>query len=83
MEAEIMCRYTIARLAGMVATFVSLVSALLAQDTWTWQQQCSSNEWRTICYIDAECGYDQNGRPVRRYFNNWGLSQCGVSPGLP
>jgi fibronectin-binding autotransporter adhesin len=65
------------------ATFVSLVSALLAQGTWTWQQQCSSNEWRTICYIDAECGYDQNGRPVRRYFNNWGLSQCGVSPGLP
>jgi hypothetical protein len=78
-----MCRYTIARLTGIVATFVSLVSALLAQDTWTWQQQCSSNEWRTICYIDAECGYDQNGRPVRRYFNNWGLSQCGVSPGLP
>jgi hypothetical protein len=25
------------------ATFVSLVSALLAQGTWTWQQQCSSN----------------------------------------
>jgi hypothetical protein len=65
------------------ATFVSLVSALLAQGTWTWQRQCDSNEWRTICYIDAECGYDQNGRPVRRYFNNWGLSQCGVSPDLP
>ena len=79
-----MCRYTIARLAGMVATFVSLVSALLAQGTWTWQQQCSSsNEWSAICSISAGCGHDQNGRPVHRYFNNWGLSQCGVSPGLP
>jgi hypothetical protein len=41
------------------------------------------NEWSAICYTDAGCGYDQNGRPVHRYFNNWGLSQCGVSPGLP
>jgi hypothetical protein len=66
------------------ATFVSLVSALLAQGTWTWQQQCrSSNEWSAICYADAGCGYDQNNNPVHRYFNNWGLSQCGVSPGLP
>jgi hypothetical protein len=66
------------------ATFVSLVSALLAQGTWTWQQQCSSNnEWSAICYNYAGCGYDQNGSPVHRYFNNWGLSQCGVSPGLP
>jgi hypothetical protein len=66
------------------ATFVSLVSALLAQGTWTWQQQCSSNnEWSAICYTYAGCGYDQNGSPVHRYFNNWGLSQCGVSPGLP
>jgi hypothetical protein len=66
------------------ATFVSLVSALLAQGTWTWQQQCSSNnEWSAICYTHAGCGYDQNGSPVHRYFNNWGLSQCGVSPGLP
>jgi hypothetical protein len=66
------------------ATFVSLVSALLAQGTWTWQQQCrSNNEWSAICYADAGCGYDQNNNPVHRYFNNWGLSQCGVSPGLP
>jgi hypothetical protein len=65
------------------ATFVSLVSALLAQGTWTWQQQCDSNEWRAICYNYDGCGYDQNNNPVRRYFNNWGLSQCGVSPGLP
>jgi fibronectin-binding autotransporter adhesin len=66
------------------ATFVSLVSTLLAQGTWTWQQQCSSNnEWSAICYTDAGCGYDQYGSPVHRYFNNWGLSQCGVSPGLP
>jgi hypothetical protein len=68
----------------MVATFVSLVSALLAQGTWTWQQQCdSNNEWSAICYIYAWCGYDQNNNPVHRYFNNWGLSQCSVSPGLP
>jgi hypothetical protein len=65
------------------ATFVSLVSALLAQGTWTWQQQCDSNEWRAICSTYAGCGYDQNNNPVHRYFNNWGLSQCGVSPGLP
>jgi hypothetical protein len=66
------------------ATFVSLVSALLAQGTWTWQQQCrSNNEWSAICYADAGCGYDQNNNPVHRYFNNWGLSQCSVSPGLP
>jgi hypothetical protein len=66
------------------ATFVSLVSALLAQGTWTWQQQCrSNNEWSAICYNYAGCGYDQNNIPVHRYFNNWGLSQCGVSPGLP
>jgi hypothetical protein len=65
------------------ATFVSLVSALLAQGTWTWQRQCDSNEWRAICSINAGCGYDQNNAPVHRYFNNWGLSQCGVSPGLP
>jgi hypothetical protein len=66
------------------ATFVSLVSALLAQGTWTWQQQCSSNnEWSAICSTYAGCGYDQNNIPVHRYFNNWGLSQCGVSPGLP
>jgi hypothetical protein len=55
-----------------------------AQGTWTWQQQCSSsNEWRAICYTYAGCGRDQNGNPIHRYFNNWGLSQCGVSPGLP
>jgi hypothetical protein len=78
-----MCRYTIARLAGMVATFVSLVSALLAQGTWTWQKQCDSNEWSAICYADAGCGRDQNNNPVHRYFNNWGLSQCSVSPDLP
>ena len=65
------------------ATFVSLVSALLAQGTWTWQQQCDSNEWRAICYTNTGCGSDQNGNPIRHYFNNWGLSQCGVSPGLP
>jgi hypothetical protein len=66
------------------ATFVLLVSALLAQGTWTWQQQCSSNnEWSAICSTYAGCGYDQNNNPVHRYFNNWGLSQCGVSPGLP
>jgi hypothetical protein len=66
------------------ATFVLLVSALLAQGTWTWQQQChSNNEWSAICYNYAGCGYDQNNIPVHRYFNNWGLSQCGVSPGLP
>jgi lysophospholipase L1-like esterase len=65
------------------ATFVSLVSALLAQGTWTWQQQCDSNEWRAICYDYDGCGYDQNNNPVHRYFNNWGLSQCSVSPGLP
>jgi hypothetical protein len=66
------------------ATFVSLVSALLAQGTWTWQQQCSSNnEWSAICYTNTGCGSDQNGNPIRHYFNNWGLSQCGVSPGLP
>jgi hypothetical protein len=65
------------------ATFVSLVSALLAQGTWTWQQQCDSNEWRAICSINAGCGHDQNNNPVHRYFNNWGLSQCSVSPGLP
>jgi hypothetical protein len=66
------------------ATFVSLVSALLAQGTWTWQQQCrSNNEWSAICYNYAGCGYDQNNNPVHRYFNNWGLSQCSVSPGLP
>jgi fibronectin-binding autotransporter adhesin len=63
---------------------VSLVSALLAQGTWTWQQQCdSSNEWSAICSINAGCGNDQNGNPIHRYFNNWGLSQCSVSPGLP
>jgi hypothetical protein len=66
------------------ATFVSLVSALLAQGTWTWQQQCdSNNEWSAICYTDAGCGRDQNNNPVHRYLNNWGLSQCSVSPGLP
>jgi hypothetical protein len=65
------------------ATFVSLVSALLAQGTWTWQQQCDSNEWSAICYTYDGCGYDQNNNPVHRYFNNWGLSQCSVSPGLP
>jgi hypothetical protein len=66
------------------ATFVLLVSALLAQGTWTWQQQChSNNEWSAICYNYAGCGYDQNNIPVHRYFNNWGLSQCSVSPGLP
>jgi hypothetical protein len=66
------------------ATFVSLVSALLAQGTWTWQKQChSNNEWSAICSTYAGCGYDQNNIPVHRYFNNWGLSQCSVSPGLP
>ena len=60
-----------------------LCAPLLAQGTWTWQQQCSSNEWSAICYTYAGCGYDQNHNPVHRYFNNWGHSQCSVSPGLP
>ena len=79
-----MQRNTTKRFIWSVANFVLLVSALLAQGTWTWQQQCiSSNEWSAICYSHAGCGYDQNGNPVHRYFNNWGLSQCSVSPGLP
>jgi hypothetical protein len=44
----------------MVATFVSLVSALLAQGTWTWQRQCDSNEWSAICSTNVGCGNDQN-----------------------
>jgi hypothetical protein len=72
---------------GVIACLYALILLAgkgWAQGTWTWQQQCSSNnEWSAICYIYAWCGYDQNNNPVHRYFNNWGLSQCGVSPGLP
>jgi len=71
---------------GVIACLYALILLTgkgWAQGTWTWQQQCDSNEWRTICYTDAGCGRDQNGNPIHRYFNNWGLSQCGVSPGLP
>jgi hypothetical protein len=72
---------------GVIACLYALILLTgkgWAQGTWTWQQQCSSNnEWSAICYTDAGCGYDQNNNPVHRYFNNWGLSQCGVSPGLP
>jgi hypothetical protein len=71
---------------GVIACLYALILLAgkgWAQGTWTWQQQCSSNEWGAICYTYAGCGYDQNGSPVHRYFNNWGLSQCGVSPGLP
>jgi hypothetical protein len=71
---------------GVIACLYALILLAgkgWAQGTWTWQQQCSSNEWSAICYTYAGCGYDQNGSPVHRYFNNWGLSQCGVSPGLP
>jgi hypothetical protein len=72
---------------GVIACLYALILLAgkgWAQGTWTWQQQCrSNNEWSAICYNDAECGRDQNGNPVHRYFNNWGLSQCGVSPGLP
>jgi len=71
---------------GIIACLYALILLAgkgWAQGTWTWQQQCSSNEWSAICYTYAGCGYDQNGSPVHRYFNNWGLSQCGVSPGLP
>ncbi len=60
-----------------------LCAPILAQGTWTWQQQCSSNEWSAICSTNAGCGYDQNNNPVHLYFNNWGHSQCSVSPGLP
>jgi hypothetical protein len=72
---------------GVIACLYALILLTgkgWAQGTWTWQQQCSSsNEWSAICYTDAGCGRDQNGNPIHRYFNNWGLSQCGVSPGLP
>jgi hypothetical protein len=72
---------------GVIACLYALILLTgkgWAQGTWTWQQQCSSNnEWSAICYTYAGCGYDQNNNPVHRYFNNWGLSQCGVSPGLP
>jgi hypothetical protein len=72
---------------GVIACLYALILLAgkgWAQGTWTWQQQCrSSNEWSAICYNYAGCGYDQNNNPVHRYFNNWGLSQCGVSPSLP
>jgi hypothetical protein len=72
---------------GVIACLYALILLTgkgWAQGTWTWQQQCrSNNEWSAICYNYAECGYDQNNNPVHRYFNNWGLSQCGVSPSLP
>jgi hypothetical protein len=38
---------------------------------------------RNLLHQCTGCGYDQNGNPIHRYFNNWGLSQCSVSPGLP
>ncbi|RMH10423.1 MAG: hypothetical protein D6697_01095, partial [Armatimonadetes bacterium] len=60
-----------------------LCAPILAQGTWTWQQQCSSNEWSAICSTNAGCGYDQYNNPVHRYFNNWGHSRCSVSPSLP
>jgi len=65
---------------GLVASLV--VSASFTQGTWTWQQQCSSNEWRTICQ-GSICGYDQNGNPVYWYANNWGHTYCGYQPSLP
>ncbi|GIV12508.1 MAG: hypothetical protein KatS3mg021_0790 [Fimbriimonadales bacterium] len=65
---------------GLVASLV--VSASFTQGTWTWQQQCSSNEWRTICQ-GSICGYDQNGNPVYWYANNWGHMYCGYQPSLP
>jgi hypothetical protein len=71
---------------GVIACLYALILLAgkgWAQGTWTWQKQCDSNEWSAICYTYAGCGYDQNNNPVHRYFNNWGLSQCGVSPGLP
>jgi len=71
------------RYATFGVLFAVLASALHAQGTWTWQQQCSSNEWSAICHDYAGCGNDQNNNPIHRYFNNWGLSQCSVSPDLP
>ncbi len=66
----------------MALASIALTSALFAQGTWTWQQQCSSNEWSTICQ-GSICGYDQYGNPVYRYMNNWGHAPCGYQPGLP
>jgi hypothetical protein len=71
---------------GVIACLYALILLTgkgWAQGTWTWQRQCDSNEWSAICYTNTGCGSDQNGNPIRHYFNNWGLSQCGVSPGLP
>jgi hypothetical protein len=75
-------RGTIGAIAGLYA-LVLMAGNGWAQDIWTWQQQCSSNEWSAICRIDAGCGYDQNNNPVNRYDNNWGHSRCGAIPDLP
>jgi len=54
----------------------ALVASLLyaqinAQGTWTWQQQCSSNEWSAICGSGST------------YYNNWGMSRFNANPDLP
>ena len=79
-----MCRGTIGAIACLYA-LILLAGKGWAQDTWTWQQQCDSNEWRAICSIPdpADCGYDEYDNPIHRYLNNWGHSRCGERPGLP
>jgi len=54
-----------------------LICSAGAQTTWTWNQQCSNNEWRAVCSTDW-CSAN-----IPRYRNNWGQFACNAYPAFP
>jgi len=63
---------------AMVVGLMVVLQGLYAQ-TWTWQQQCSSNEWYATCSSNTICDPNNNRY---WYLNNWGQFSCGSSSGL-
>ena len=73
-------RHRFSKLLVSVSLIVCLmgVGILIAQQLWTWNQQCPSNEWFATCQGDV-CA----SNPTRYwYYNNWGRVVCGSSSDL-
>lgn len=72
-----LARKGLLHLAMVVGLMVGL-QGLYAQ-TWTWQQQCSSNEWSEICGGTTVCGTNPT---TYAYYGNWGTWSCGYNPSV-
>jgi len=63
--------------SASAAISLMLICVANTQQSWRWTQECSNNEWQSICSNDL-CSNN-----IPRYRNNWGQARCNAIPDFP